>query len=192
MCPHQRIDALGVAFYLGTQFLTTRTAWRTVSIGSATIAALIGSILLISSAGDRIHATRVLSHLITLNAEPDSSVKTVRSITTLDQELAAARADGKPVMLDFSADWCIECRAMDAVFRKPEVQERLQSFRVIRADVTAVNDASRTLMQRFEIVGPPTILLFGTNGSVAPTTRIVGAVDSNTLLAKLSTIKSLN
>jgi thioredoxin:protein disulfide reductase len=79
---------------------------------------------------------------------------------------------------------------MDAVLRKPEVRERLQEFRMVRADVTAVDAASRALMQRFEIVGPPTILLFRAKESGDPATKIVGAVDADALLAKLSTVIS--
>ncbi|MGY0571923.1 thioredoxin family protein [Bradyrhizobium sp. RDM12] len=93
-------------------------------------------------------------------------------------------------MLDFSAEWCVECRVMDAVLRRPEVRARLQNFRMVRADVTAVDGASRALMKRFDIVGPPTILLFGALGSVDPTVKIVGAVDADALLGKLSAATS--
>jgi len=60
----------------------------------------------------------------------------------------------------------------------------------VRADVTAVDDSSRALMKRFDIVGPPTILLFGAQGNADPITKIVGAVDADALLAKLSTAAS--
>ncbi len=181
--------AMGVTVYLGTQFLTAHTSWRFVSMGFATVALLIGSVLLIGSAGDNtINAARILDRFFTRDFEPDGSVRTVRSIPALDRELAAARTEKKPVMLDFSADWCVECKAMDAVLRRPEVRERLQGFRMVRADVTAVDAASRTLMERFEIVGPPTILLFGATGRDDSATRIIGAVDADALLAKLSTV----
>jgi thiol:disulfide interchange protein DsbD len=181
--------AVSIAVYLGTQFLTSHTSWRFASMGFAMLALLTGSVLLLGSAGDdSVNATRIIGRFVTVQSEP--SVRTVRSVAALDQELAEARTDGKPVMLDFSADWCVECRVMDAVLRKPEVRERLQDFRMVRADVTAVDAASRALMQRFEIVGPPTILLFGTKGSGDPASRIVGAVDADSLLSKLSTVAS--
>jgi thioredoxin:protein disulfide reductase len=181
--------AIGIAVYLGTQYLTSHTSWRFASMGFALLALLTGSVLLLGSAGDdSVNATAILGRFVTLQSEP--SVTTVRAITALDQELAAARTAGKPVMLDFSAEWCVECRLMDAVLRKPEVRERLQEFRMVRADVTAVDAASRALMQRFEIVGPPTILLFRAKESGDPATKIVGAVDADALLAKLSTVIS--
>jgi len=181
--------AFGVAIYLGTQFPTAHRSWRFVSMGSAALALLLGAVLLLGSAGDdHLEATRILNRFVTLQSQPDASVKVVRSMQALDDELAAARTAKEPVMLDFSADWCVECKAMDAVLRRPDVRERLQGFRVVRADVTAIDAASRALMERFEIVGPPTILLFGAQGHGGPETRIIGAVDAASLLAKLSSV----
>ena len=162
-------------------------------MGMASFALLVGSVLMIGSADDdNLDATRILDQVVTRETGPEAPVRTIRSVAALDHELAAARTDGKPVMLDFSAEWCVECRAMDAVLRKPDVRARLQDFRMVRADVTAVDDASRALMKRFDIVGPPTILLFGTLGSVDPTVKIVGAVDADDLLGKLSAATSVN
>ncbi|HEX7881200.1 MAG TPA: protein-disulfide reductase DsbD [Afipia sp.] len=181
--------ASAVAVYFGTQFLMAHSRWRFVSMGLASLALLIGSVLLIGSAGDdSLTATHLLDRFVEREPESAASTRTIRSVAALDRELASARSAGKPVMLDFSADWCVECRLMDAVLRKPEVRARLQEFRLVRADVTAVDDASRALMQRFEIVGPPTILLFGSPGEPNPTTKIVGAVDADALLTKLSTV----
>jgi thiol:disulfide interchange protein DsbD len=183
--------ATGVSVYFGTEFLMANSRWRFVSMGLASFALLVGSVLMIGSVGDdSLNATRILDQFVTRESGPEAPVRTIRSVAALDHELAAARTDGKPVMLDFSADWCVECRGMDAVLRKPEVRERLQNFRMVRADVTAVDDASRALMKRFEIVGPPTILLFGAHGSVDPTIKIIGAVDADALLGKLSTVAS--
>ena len=183
--------ATGISVYFGTQFLMAHSRWRFVSMGMASFALLVGSILMIGSADDdSLDATRILDQFVSRETGPEASVRTIRSVAALDHELAAARADERPVMLDFSADWCVECRVMDAVLRKPEVRERLQDFRIVRADVTAVDDASRALMKRFGIVGPPTILLFGAHGSVDPTTKIIGAVDADALLGKLSAVAS--
>jgi thiol:disulfide interchange protein DsbD len=183
--------ATGVSVYFGTQFLMAHSRWRFVSMGLASFAFLVGSVLMIGSAGDdSLNVTRILDQFVTRESGPEAPLRTIRSVAALNHELAAARTDGKPVMLDFSADWCVECRVMDAVMRTPEVRERLRDFRMVRADVTAVDDASRALMKRFDIVGPPTILLFGSNGSVDPSAKIIGAVDANALLRKLSTVAS--
>jgi thioredoxin:protein disulfide reductase len=183
--------ATGASIYFGMQFLMAHSRRRFASMGMASFALLVGSVLMIGSANDEnLNARRILEKFVRLETEPEAPVRTIRSVAALDHEFAAARADKKPVMLDFSADWCVECRVMDAVLRKPEVRERLQDFRMVRADVTAVDDASRALMTRFDIVGPPTILLFGAHGSADPTIKIIGAVDAGALLAKLSAAAS--
>lgn len=179
----------GVSVYLGTQFLLARSHWRFAWMGLAASTLLVASVLLIGSAGDdSLFATRILSRLVALNGPAADDVRVVRSVAAFDRELETARAENKPVMLDFSADWCVECRLMDAVLRKPELNRPLQDFRVVRADVTAVDADSRALMERFDVVGPPTILLFGPQAQSAPDVRIVGAVDADTMRSKLSTV----
>ncbi|UPJ59269.1 protein-disulfide reductase DsbD [Bradyrhizobium sp. 192] len=183
--------ATGVSVYFGTQFLMVQGRWRFASMGLASIALLIGSALMIRSAGDdSLDATRILDRFVTRQTASEPPVRTIRSVAALHDELAAARTDGKPLLLDFSAEWCVECRVMDAVLHTPEVRAQLQDFRMVRADVTVVNKASRALMKRFDIVGPPTILLFGTHGNVAPAVKIIGAVDADALLGKLTAATS--
>jgi thiol:disulfide interchange protein DsbD len=184
--------AIGLAVYLGTQFLTAQGVSRFAWAVSASLALLAGSILLIGSAGDEsTGATRILDRFVALHPTPESWPKVVRSIKGLDREFAAARIVGKPVMLDFSADWCVECKVMDAVLRKPALEKPLEDFWIVRADVTTVDVDSRALMQRFEVVGPPTILLFGPLGEDDRKTRIVGVIDANALLTKLSALTAV-
>jgi thiol:disulfide interchange protein DsbD len=185
--------ATGVSVYFGAQFLMVQGRWRFASMGLASIALLIGSVLMIGSAGDdSLDATRILNRFVPRETASEAPVRTIRSVAALHDELAAARTDGKPLLLDFSAEWCVECRVMDAVLRTREVRARLQDFRMVRADVTVVNEASRALMKRFDIVGPPTILLFGTRGNVDPAVKIIGAVDAGALLGKLTAVTSAN
>jgi thiol:disulfide interchange protein DsbD len=185
--------ATGVSVYFGTQFLMGHSRWRFVSMGLASIALLVGSVLMIGSGGDdSLNATRILDRFVTRETASRAPVRTIRSVAALNDELAAARTDGKSVMVDFSAEWCVECRVMDAVLRKPEVRARLQDFRMVRADVTSVDDASRALLKRFDIVGPPTILLFGPHQSVKPAVKIIGALDADALLGKLSAFASVD
>lgn len=185
--------ATGVSVYCGTQFLVRQSRWRFVSMSLASIALLVGSVLMIGSGGDdSLNATRILDRFVTRESASEAPFRTIRSVAALKDELAAARTDGKPVMVDFSAEWCVECRVMDAVLRKPEVRARLQDFRMVRADVTSVDDASRALMKRFDIVGPPTILLFGAHETVEPAVKIIGALDADALLGKLSAFAAVD
>src|SRR3546814_3433645 len=82
--------------------------------------------------------------------------RTSKSSEDLDRELAAAQAAGKPLLLDFYADWCVACKEMEAyTFTDPGVQAALADFVLLKADVTANDEIDQALMQRFGIIGPP-------------------------------------
>ena len=118
--------------------------------------------------------------------------KTVATPEALDKAIATATQAGRPVILDFSAEWCVECHVMDrTVFSDPVVRERLREFDLIRADATDYNDDSRSLMKRFGVVGPPTVIFLDANqGEEAPDTRIIGPVDSANFLNHLNQLST--
>src|SRR5665647_339136 len=120
-------------------------------------------------------------------AEP-AEFKIVTTPRTLDEAIARAKQAGRPVILDFSAKWCVECQVMDrTVFADPAVSKRLRDFDLIRADATDYNDDSRSLMKRFGVVGPPTVIfLEAGNGREAADARIIGPVDPSTFLDHLN------
>ena len=85
----------------------------------------------------------------------------IKSVADLNEKVAAASAAGKPVMLDFYADWCASCKEMEKyVFTDAAVQGALANVVLLQADVTANNDDDKGLFERFEIFGPPTIAFF--------------------------------
>lgn len=85
----------------------------------------------------------------------------IKSTADLDREIAAAQAAGQPLMLDFYADWCVACREMERdTFPVPAVHAALEGFVLLKADVTANDDADQALMRRLGIVGPPATLYY--------------------------------
>lgn len=84
-----------------------------------------------------------------------------RTVTTpagFDAALDAARAQGHPILVDFTASWCVTCQEIDAhVLRAPEIRKRLQGVSVIRADLSDYTGEGQALMQRFGVAGPPTL-----------------------------------
>ncbi len=99
----------------------------------------------------------------------------VRSLEELDAEVAAARAAGRPVMLDFYADWCVSCKEMEKyTFTEPAVIAALGNAVLLQADVTANTEADQALLKRFGIFGPPTIAFYGPDGGERGNYRVVG------------------
>jgi thioredoxin:protein disulfide reductase len=113
-------------------------------------------------------------------------VKDMDHLATLLKE---AKAERKPVILDFYANWCESCRAVEEnVLAKPEVQKALQHFVLLRANVSANNSFDNTLLKKYNVIAPPTFLFFNRDGHELPDWRIIGEVDHQIFLARASQV----
>jgi thiol:disulfide interchange protein DsbD len=94
----------------------------------------------------------------------------------------------KPVLIDFAAEWCIPCREMDhTTYVHPEVVREADRFRMVKADLTEENDATAELMEKYEVKGVPTVLLFSPRGE--ETHRMVGYVGPDELLTAMRAVR---
>ncbi len=99
----------------------------------------------------------------------------IKSVADLDRRVAEAAAAGRPVLLDFYADWCVSCKEMERyTFPEPAVRAALGEAVWLQADVTANDEQDQALLKRFGIYGPPTIAFFGTDGQERSRYRVVG------------------
>ncbi|HSG21430.1 MAG TPA: protein-disulfide reductase DsbD [Azonexus sp.] len=110
--------------------------------------------------------------------------ESVASVPELEAKVLAA---GKPVMLDFYADWCVSCKEMERfTFADPAVQAKLAGFKLLKADVTANTPDDKALLARFGLFGPPGILFFDKSGQEIKTVRVVGFQDAATFMQALN------
>jgi thiol:disulfide interchange protein DsbD len=120
-------------------------------------------------------------------AESPLPFRMVNSPEELDRELEAAKAAGKPAMLDFYADWCVSCKEMEKyTFSVPDVQADLAGFVLLKADVTANNEAHQALFRRFGVYGPPTTAFFPPTGGECRPFRLVGFVKAEDFRSHLA------
>ncbi len=109
----------------------------------------------------------------------EDSFVTVSRPEDLQRELDAAKARGQWVMLDYYADWCVSCKVMEKqVFARGDVQAGLAGVHLLRLDVTADTPASKALLQRYQVPGPPSIIWIGPEGDERRARRITGEVDA--------------
>lgn len=110
----------------------------------------------------------------------------VKSVADFDARLQAAR--GRPVMLDFWAEWCVSCKEMDRfTFSDARVQARLKDVLLLRADVTANDADDQALLRRFSLFGPPGIVFFDTRGTELAH-RVIGFEPPQKFLASLDRV----
>lgn len=108
----------------------------------------------------------------------------VNSPSQLDDAIRAAA--GRPVMLDFYADWCVSCKEMERyTFTADAVQTRLAGMTTLQADVTLNLDEHKALLKRFGLFGPPGIVFFDRQGIQIHGLRVVGFQPADKFAATL-------
>lgn len=108
-------------------------------------------------------------------------------INNVDELNAALQqAQGKRVMLDLYADWCVACKEFEKyTFTSPEVQNELKDTVLLQADVTQNNPQQVALLKRLQVLGLPTILFFGADGKELPQSRVTGFMNANQFVGHL-------
>lgn len=144
---------------------TTASTAQRLSKGAAVFLLLYGVALLIGAWSG---ASSPLNPLQNLASAPQTErqaiqFQRVRNLQELDQAVHAAQ--GKRVMLDFYADWCVSCKEYEQfVFTNHQVQAELNQIVLLQADVTANNAQDAALLKKFELFGPPGIVFFDSQG----------------------------
>jgi len=162
-----------------------RSLWRRCA---AAVIAVLGMLQLIGAASGGSDPLQPLAHLAARRGDsgtPSAALQfgALRSVAELD---AALRSAGRPVMLDFYADWCVSCKEMERfTFTDPAVQRKLRGALLLRADVTANNADDRALLKRFGLFGPPGTIFFDASGREVADARIVGFQNSTQFLKTL-------
>lgn len=120
-------------------------------------------------------------------AEPHGlAFERVKDVAALDARLAQAKTDGREVMLDFYADWCVSCKEMERfTFSDARVQMRLKNAVLLQADVTATNDADKALLKRFNLFGPPGLVFWNGAGEQSAY-QVIGYEKPDKFLASIN------
>ncbi|MDC5804470.1 protein-disulfide reductase DsbD [Vibrio europaeus] len=112
----------------------------------------------------------------------------IANVEQLNTQLAKAKTDGKAVMLDFYADWCVACKEFEKyTFHQSDVESRLKDFVLLQADVTRNQPQDIALLKEMNVLGLPTIEFWDANGEPVSNARITGFMNAETFLQHLDT-----
>ena len=137
--------------------------WLFLRKGCGAVALVYGVILLVGASSGAVDPLKPLAPLVNGGAEKHTELAfiSIKSVEDLEQAVTNAERDGQRVMLDFYADWCIECKHLENdTFADRQVQLALGDIVLLRADVTANDQIDQALLKRFELFGPPAVLFF--------------------------------
>ena len=191
--------AIGAGVYLGALDLSPRQGWGQLWKATGAFTFIYGVLLLIGAASGASDPLAPLSAVAQVTPSRDASEvrtnevqwKRVRGVAALEAELAAAEQAGKPVALDFYADWCIACKVMARnVFSEPAVAAQLGRFQLLQADVTSNDPLDQELLHHFGLFGPPSMLFFGLDGREISALRMQGEMDRDAFERHLGRVLS--
>ena len=143
----------------------------------AVLLCVLGVIELIGLATGGREVFMPLAHFSKNTANTKTAFVRIKSSQELDAALAQAKSEGKIVMLDFYADWCVSCKEMEKfTFVNSQVAKTLENLVLLQADVTANNIEDKALLKRFNLFGPPGIIFFDKNSQEVG--RVIGFEDA--------------
>jgi len=168
------------------------SGWRKLWKGTGLLLLVYGIILIIGLASggrDIFHPLKGIAISGGAHSEQASHIafKQIKGVDGLNAALAEARSQGKTVMLDFYADWCVSCKEMEMLtFTDAGVQQALANTVLLQADVTPNDEQDKALYKHFGIIGPPSIMFFDKNGNERKNFRVVGFVPADKFSAHVT------
>lgn len=164
--------------------------WNKLRKGVGLLLLLVGISYLVGALSG---ARDILRPLATFNKEESSIAaplqwQGIKNLAELEQRIATAQ--GKIVVLDFYADWCVSCKEMERyTFADPIVKKMLKPAVLLRVDVTANTAEDKAILKRFDLFGPPATLFFDAQGEEEQEARVVGDQDATQFVKSLRKAK---
>jgi thiol:disulfide interchange protein DsbD len=186
---------IGSAVYLGAleRLPEGVSGWSRLWKAIGVMLLLLGASQLIGAAAGGRDVLRPLGGIVAAggkeSAAGELAFRKIKTVADLDREVAAAAQGGRRVMLDFYADWCVSCKEMEKfTFTQPAVHAGLADFVLLKADVTANDEADQALLKRFGLFGPPATIFFA-GGEERRALRLIGFENAEAFVARVGRLQ---
>lgn len=201
--PHSVIMLLwGALFIISAVYLgaletlgADSTGWSKLWKGTGLISLVYGILLIVGAASGSGTEWQPLRGLTVARSAdtPTAESLNFRSVKGPEGlQLALQEAGDRLVMLDFYADWCVDCKRMEVTtFSDPAVRNALRNTVLLQTDVTAYDAKDKALLNQFSLYGPPSVLFFGPDGTELKRVRLIGEASPKEFLKHLQQVNAL-
>ncbi len=177
------------------------SGWSKLWKGVGLIALVYGAVLVIGASSGGQSLLQPLQSITTQHIASNTTnssaaeshhlpFKQVKGIDGLNAALQKAAEEGRPVMLDFYADWCISCKEMESfTFSDKNVQMSLDNFVILQSDVTDNDEQDQALLRELGLFGPPAILFYDNSGNELRNYRVVGFMNAPKFASHVESFK---
>ena len=188
----------GVTLWKQAQFLTQTGAIHYLVATTGLLACLWGGLMMVGAAAGGDEGLQPLKPfgasgrvMQAVEAIDHTKFNRFKSVANLNAALDIATDKDQWTLVDFYADWCISCKVIeDKVFGDTSVKRAMSGMQLLRADVTDNDTIDQALMQHLQVLGPPSILLFGPDGKEYRAHRTVGEISADAFLQRIRSAQS--
>jgi len=163
----------------------TAGRWRSMWKALGLIILTYGIMLMIGAAAGKGNLYQPLRGVFANTSQEQHEIQfqQIKGLAGLKAALASAKQQKRPVMLDFSADWCAYCKTMErTTFADKDVLDSFENTLFLQADITDRDKADQTLLKSLGVAAtPPMIFFFDSNGVEQKDYRLAGEITAEKL-----------
>ncbi len=118
------------------------------------------------------------------------SAQAGKELSTFDALISRAKDEGKPVLIDFYADWCAACKELDhKTFPQQSVIGEADRFVTIKIDATHEEEFLDALYERYGVQGLPTVAFIDSSGALLRDPKITGFMSAERFVREMQKVR---